>query len=293
MDFEFFRILIAILGTFILAYQDGKTSFMDEKLLYVMLGAGVIFTLLSFDVNFAMWTGLGVAVILLIGYVAYRTGQFGMGDVLLFAALHALLPVFPVAFMDQITSLLGLNVDLNFGLLFPPVFSVLLVASILGLVGSAFLYAYKLLRSGKKLKPNWKVALLSIVMCGVVFYLIAIKGISLVALFFLLVMFAAMIFTFTFKDQVTSEVLIELTPINKIEDEDILAIDKLDEKLVAKYKLDKVLTVSQVAILKEIEKKEKIHAFPVFKHLPRFGPYILAALILVLLFGNPIIAFLL
>ena len=160
MDFEIFRVLLALLGSVILAYQDGKTSFMDEKTLYAMLGAGVLFTFLSFDVNFIMWTLLGIGLIFGIGYFAYRAGQFGMGDVLLFASLHALLPVFPIQAMSQITNALGSSIDFTSGLLFPPIFNVLLVASVLGLIGSSVLYAYKLLKLKKlaklKMKTSWQ-----------------------------------------------------------------------------------------------------------------------------------------
>lgn len=293
MNFEIIRVLAAIIGTALLAYQDGKTSFMDERTLYAMLGIGILLEIASLDFNFALWSLLGVAIILGGGYFAYCAGQFGMGDVLLFAALHALLPIFPVGVMNQVTTILNLNLDLTLGLLLPPVFNILLISSILGLIGSSALYAYKLVKSKNKLKPDIKIALLSSLMCAVVFFLIISRGVSPALLIGLIVIFASMIFTFTFKDQVTNEVLITKLKINEIEDEDILAIENLDEKLVTKYKLEKVLTKSQVEILREIEKKESMHEFPVFKHLPRFGPYILLALILVLILGSPIIALLL
>lgn len=293
MNFEIIRVLVALIGTALLAYQDGKTSFMDERILYVMLGIGILLEIASLDFNFALWSLLVVAVILAGGYFAYRAGQFGMGDVLLFAALHALLPVFPLDVMNQFTAMLNLKVDLTLGLLLPPVFNILLVSSILGLIGSSAMYAYKLVKSKKKLKPDLKIGALSLLMCAVVFFLIISRGVSPALLVGLIVIFASMIFTFTFKDQITNDVLITKLKINEIEDEDILAIENLDEKLVAKYKLEKVLTKSQVEILKEIEKKEAMREFPVFKHLPRFGPYILLALILVLILGSPIIALLL
>ncbi|MFH1780085.1 MAG: hypothetical protein ABH803_02990, partial [Candidatus Micrarchaeota archaeon] len=72
----------------------------------------------------------------------------------------------------------------------------------------------------------------------------------------------------------------------QIQDEDILAIDKLPRKLVEKYGLEKVLTKKQFEKLKEISKKEGIHEFPIHTNLPRFGPYVLAGLLLVLWLGD-------
>lgn len=278
MNFEVLRVAIALVGTAILAYQDAKTSFMDERVLYFMLGAGVLFAFASFDFWFALLTLAGIAVVLGIGFLAYKTGQFGMGDVLLLAALHSLLPVFPVFLFSALSQ----------ASLFPPVFVILTLASVLGLIGSAGLYAYKLLKLKKKLDPNFYAAFFSLAACILLLFVIAQSKAPLGLIVIFAIVLFSIVFTFTFKRQVTRDVLIQNLKISEIEDEDILAIENLDEKIVKKYKLEKVLTQSQMQILRLIEKNEGVHVFPVYKHLPRFGPYILGALIIALLYEKAV-----
>jgi len=86
--------------------------------------------------------------------------------------------------------------------------------------------------------------------------------------FFLFIGFA--FFLTMFYQTITQKLLILPTPIEKIEDEDVLAVDKMDSSIVKKYGLERVLTQKQISILKRIRAEKKMPKFPVFKNLPRF-----------------------
>ncbi|MFH0923089.1 MAG: prepilin peptidase, partial [Candidatus Micrarchaeota archaeon] len=97
MNFELLRVAIALGATGLAAWQDHKTSFIDDKITLGMIAAGILLNVLTFDMDFIIWVGGIALAIAAIGYFAYKTGQFGGGDVLLFLGLHLLLPVYPLA----------------------------------------------------------------------------------------------------------------------------------------------------------------------------------------------------
>ncbi|MFA5246939.1 MAG: A24 family peptidase, partial [Candidatus Micrarchaeia archaeon] len=107
MNFEIIRIAVALLGTGAAAYQDAKTSFIDDKLTISMIALGTLLNILVFDWDFAIYSIGITAIIFAIGYVLHRTGQLGGGDVLLFCGIQALLPYYPVDTMAQVFSAVG------------------------------------------------------------------------------------------------------------------------------------------------------------------------------------------
>lgn len=301
LNFEFIRIFVAIVGVGAAAYQDHKTSFIDEKIIYLMLAIGFLLNLIPFvlvDDLLILYATIVSIIILGFGYIFYKKGQLGMGDVLLFVAIQQLLPLAPGsinlnpldfeiptfdAFPEAGWLLIGYSYVLKYLLFFLTIF---LVSSFLATLGSSFQYAKSLLFSGKKLKPNLlygAASLIALVIGGV--FLFFNFGISFLSVLFFL-LFLSSAFFLTFRDQILDEIVVQKIPISKIEDEDILALERMPQALVKKYGLEKVLTASQVAKLKLIEKKEKMKLFPVNKILPRFGPYIFIALALGIFYGN-------
>ncbi|MCX6777656.1 MAG: hypothetical protein NT157_02115, partial [Candidatus Micrarchaeota archaeon] len=87
-------------------------------------------------------------------------------------------------------------------------------------------------------------------------------------------------------EYITDRFIIEKLPLSRIEEEDVLAIEKMNPKLVAKYKLKKLLTARELARMKKA--KIPLKKYPVYANMPVFLPYILASLLLTLLFGDPL-----
>src|SRR3989338_8231121 len=95
MDFEILRVVIAVVLTAIAAWQDNKTSYVDDKVLYALVGAGLLLNVLSFNVSFFISTLPAALFIVAFGYLLWRRGSFGQGDVWLFLGLQLLLPEYP------------------------------------------------------------------------------------------------------------------------------------------------------------------------------------------------------
>lgn len=299
MDFVLFRVAILLAGSACLAWQDAKTSFMDEKLLYALCGIGILLNIASFNPQFIFYS-LGVAAIIFgVGYVAYKKGAVGGGDVLLVTAIQLLLPQRPIELTQQFLSFIAPSASVFNGLVYtrvvqqiPFFLSVIITASVIGLVGSALMYAWQLKK--KKLKPDFLGGAATAVAAGVALYFVATIGEFSVAKFIVLaIVFLSAVFLNAFRKQIFDECIVKEVTLSEVEDEDILAIEKIDKKTVSKFGLQKLLNKHGVERLKKFMEKEKLKTAPVAKVLPRFGPYLLIGVVLSILIGDALTYFML
>jgi len=272
----FLRIAAALVGTGVAAWQDARTSFIDDRITLSMIAAGAV--LCAFEAFEAFqagadltpwfWVAAIAIAIGVFGFFAWRAGQFGGGDVLLFLGLELLLPFNPVAPLP-----------------YPFVVSVLVTASFFGAVWSAAWYA-KRLRDESALSVGKNVAaLFGVAACVTLFAWLSFSFLQTV---FFTALFAAALFLSLYKKEIMSAVVVKMIPLNAVEDEDVLAVDELPKRLLAKYSFERVLTKAAVARLRGVGRKEKIRLWPVAKELPRFAPFVLAGLAACLLVGDVI-----
>ncbi len=291
MNFELLRVAIALIGTAVLARQDYKTSFVDEKIIYAMMAAGVVLNVLSLDWQLMGFAFGGAAVISALGYLAYRNGQFGLGDVLLLAALQLLLPFAPLEVIKNInaTPLLNYYNYITAAQVIPFILSTLLTAAILALIGSSVMYVYKLLENKSKWKPD-KFSGITISAASIAFILFINSTLQLSALqtsaFLLLA--GATVFSTSMKKQIMREVIVKWITIKEIEDEDVLATEEIDKRIVERYSLERVLTIENRKKLVAIQRAGKMNKFPVYKNLPRFVPYLFIGLVICILVISPL-----
>ncbi len=270
MNLELYRVAIAVGLTSIAAWQDNKTSYVSDWVLFSMIGAGILFDILSFDVNFFLSILPITALIAIGGYFLWKRGSFGQGDVWLFLGLQLLLPEYPSFTQFKLPH-------------FPFVGSVFLAASVFSVIGSSAFYAFKL--SGKKLLNGIKLD-----------FFLAAGAVFVIALFFLpfspaakllLGLFAlSSVFLALFYKTIKEKVLVQFVPLHEVEDEDVIALEHFPAKLVSKYSLGPVATKKEVAKLRKMQDSGELKKFPVYKDLIRFNPYVLAGLVACLYAGD-------
>lgn len=251
-------------------------------LTYSLVILGALFTLASFNVNVIASNGLVALVIFVFGYILYRIGQIGGADVLIFVSIALLLPEAPQSILLQAQSPLNL----------PFVVSVFVLSGMLAVFGIFLQYIpatiYDMIR-GEEVSINLSQVLLAaatLLFYGAfIYYLNGIVELpqTEIAVFAAVVICATSLFAF--KDHISDKYMIRMVGVDEIDEEDILAIEKMDPGVVGKYKLDRLLTLKEIEKLKKIGRKKK---FPVYKEMPVFMPYVLIALIAALLFGNPL-----
>ncbi len=282
MNYDVLRLAIILIGTAIAAYQDFKTSYISDKLTITMIACGVVLDVLTFDYNFILYSvGIG-ALIFIIGYYFYRTGQIGGGDVLLVAGIQVLLPFYPSIQQFQFPFSLAVT-----GV--PFIITVFATSAFVSLIGTSLMYGWMLRR--KKLKPDWKDSILTIALVALIIFSVYFFSIfGLYQIIFILILAVSALFLSLFKNQIMNDVIIQKVDLKGIEDEDVLALEKMEG--LKKLGLKRVATKDQMKLLKRISREKKMKKFYVYKNLPRMAPYILVGLILSLILGNPFAWFL-
>ncbi len=280
MQFEMLRIAVAAAGLLVATYYDlfNKRN-VPVNITYFMIGAGFLLNIATLDISLIAYSSLAALIVMGLGYLIYRTGQIGGADVLIFAAIALLFPSFPA-------SILAPSAPPFFE--FPFVASVFIISGLLSIFGIGAIYIPRVLRdlAKGKVKLNATSAFSAFAMLisflAVIYvlgpYIPFQSGQAILALVMLLA-----IFLILFKDHISSS-MIEWVPFSQIDDEDVVALDLLNPKLVAKYSLQRVATRTELEKLK----KTGLKKFPVFKGMPAFVPYILLAVLLLLVFGDPL-----
>lgn len=283
MEFEMLRFAICIIGCALATYYDiFNRRNVPSWLTYGLVALGALFTLASFNLNVIEFNGLVALVIFAFGYVLYISGQIGGADVLIFVSIALLVPEAPTGLFVNEKSMLGL----------PFVVSIFVLSGVLAVFGIFLQYIPRTIRdvlSGEKVTINASQIALSVAILlfyGVFLYYIG----GVIALpqpeltvFEAVVICATSIFAL--KDHISDKYLIRMIKVDEIDEEDVLAIEKMDPKLVSQYKLGRVLTPKEIEKLKKIGKNKK---FPVYVNMPVFMPYVLLALIVALLMGDPL-----
>ncbi len=264
------RLAAALAGTGVAAWQDARTSFIDDRITLSMIAVGAALCVFeaaqAADKTPWLWVAAVAIAIGAIGYAAWRAGQFGGGDVLLFIGLQLLLPFNPVAAVP-----------------YPFIVSILVAASFFGSVWTAAWYA-KRLREERALAAGKNVLCVAALALAAAAF--AWASLSLAQTLFFAALFASAFFLSLYKSEIMARVVVKRIPLSEVEDEDVLSLDELPKRLKARYAIGKVLTKAEIARLRKIGLKEKIRVWPVCKELPRFAPFVLAGLIACLAVGD-------
>ncbi|VVB65634.1 Type IV leader peptidase family protein [Candidatus Gugararchaeum adminiculabundum] len=280
LQYETVRIAIAVLAVAIGSYFDiFNNRNIPNWLTYSMLALAILINIPGFEMNAAIYTFGIAAIVFVLGYAFYVNGQIGGADVLVLTSIALLLPVQPTLLL-----LKGAPAPI---IQFPFILTVFITAGILFILIMFLLSAPKALKAlgtGKikfSLMQKLSAALLLVFFC--VFAYLA-NQVDIFPKSFILILAAVLIpsiFFTLFKDFIEDE-MTELISVDKIEEEDVLLIRKLDPQLVKEHNLKKLLDAKEIERLKSLPIKK----FPIFTRMPAFLPYVLMALLINLLVGD-------
>ncbi|MDO8340299.1 MAG: hypothetical protein Q7T16_06610 [Candidatus Burarchaeum sp.] len=291
-EIEVAGVAVALVGTAVATYYDlTHNRNVPDWLSFGMLGLGVLAVAAGLAATgFTDWQEVAgaivmpAAVVLGPGYLLYRAGQIGGADVVIFAAIALLMPAAPGGILEGAGAA---GVQAAQIVQIPFVFVLFLVSGILFGIATFARYLVPCMRAaaeGKvKLGREQKLYLALLAVTGAVFVRFA--GAEelpapVVLVFLIAIMFSA--FFYIFKAYIAQRFLIRIVGVKEIDEEDVLAVEEMEPGIVAKYGLKRLLTRSEIARLAKIPIKK----FPVYKNMPAFLPYVLAALALSILFGD-------
>ncbi len=269
MPGELIRLALAFLGTGAAAYYDlfNKKNIPDQ-LLYAFLGLSFLLNLALFEERL-FWFSMAVAVFLsAIGYLFYRVGQLGGADLFVLSSIMLLLPLHP--------SFVGLPFNLPF------IFSVFIFSGILFALYVVFYFGWKLTQV--EAKPNLLYALILVPYGAFAWFFINSFLFSPVFFAFVTISIFASVFFLMFRDSL-NRLLSEELPVSQLEPEDVLALEIMNKDMIERYKIPRLVTKDEIDRLK----KTKVGEVMVYTKLPPFIPFILAGMILSLLFAGSLL----
>lgn len=259
---EYIRFAVAVLGLLATSYFDlFNNRNVPDQLLYGFLGVAILLNLVFFNMDLFLLS-LGVALFLsIMGYIFYRAGQLGLGDIFVIDAIVFLLPIQP----SFVTSYFNI----------PFVLPVFLFSAILVSIYSLITFGMKILRSDAR--PNLLYILLLIPYA--IFAYLGLVIISMSVFYFVLVtiVFMCLIFFLMYK-QYLAKFLSEDLPLHQVQPEDVVAIEYMNQDLVSRFKIPRVLTKKDLERLKQT----KVRELRIYTKLIPYLPFMLVGLILAL-----------
>jgi len=286
MDVIMLRYAICLIGCAAATYYDlFNRRNVPAYVTYGLVALGILFTLASLNASVIAQNFAVAIAIFALGYLLYRAGQIGGADVLVFVSIALLLPEGPQPILS--------SVKLPFN--YPFVLSVFLLSGVLGVFGIFIKYVPRTLydaMKGEEVKLNTRQVLQSILLLFIyaifIYYMNTLAPLPQLLLFIFMVVVVCATILFSLKDHISDRYLIQMVSVREIDEEDILAVEKMDPKVVKRYGLDRLLTMEQIGKLRKMGKGKK---FPVYTNMPVFMPYVLISLVAALLFGDPLAYF--
>lgn len=252
---------VNLIASIIATYTDIKTGFIYDWITYPLIAIGIILSILT-----GQWIGIVLAALIYgIGLYAYNTGKMGGGDIKLLAGMALVQPLYN-------------------GMIF--VLGVLLVAAVSASIIMTIWFVGRFLLSGKKINwktPRKKTAILAFIVLIMGVHFLTLHGLLPlpILLVFVIALFMGLVF-YAFEDEVKAHAFLTHVPIDKIEEDEIFAIEHLTKE--EKEKWGKNIPILIGPENRALFREKGMHTIPVYRNLPKFAPFLLIGVLMVYLF---------
>ncbi len=253
---------------------------------YAALAYGFVLTILYFNIDMIA-ASIGISVVILgLGYIVYRIGQLGAGDVFELASLSLVLPFFSKPFFTNTP---------QFGL--PFIIALFVDTGIVALILVPLYYIPKSMSGSKKQVSSFvkhqdiaKAILVGIAYLVFSTFVIVVFGIRIPGLVLLLAIMIGSIAVILFEGQITNS-MVDYVNYRNFEEGDIIALNLMTSNDIKKIK-KKVRSFERLVtrnLIEEMKKKRINEKFPVYKRAIPFAVPIFVAVVLSILLGNIIL----
>ena len=276
------HVLAVFFGLLFSTYTDIKTGYVEDWLSHAMIILGIIMVPIFYPNQIILSYIIG-AIVFLAGYLLYIYGNIGGGDVKLFTAIALLIPFYNEA-IGSYFSFLGIE---QVYAPYPFILSIFLLSGILFMIFISVQYSIKVIRLRKEINDFRKKSLKGLAYALILlpfFYYWSYMSMPM-ALMYLPV--ALTCFIMPFKDDFVKFFFAEKKLVSKLNDDDILAIELMNETLKKKLGVKrKTHSLKELIKIKANAKKNKITTVLVCENLPKFVPYIMASFLLNIATGD-------
>lgn len=284
---DYFLLLIALIYLIIATIFDVKTKevpdWLSFSLIAIALFSNLLYSLISDEWNYIIYSLLGLLVSFLFGSLMYYSRQWGGGDTKLLMGLCTLLPKYPEKLLNYF------NPNLNFPFLVILLLNILIIGGIYGLSMSLFLAIKdknKFLKEFSILIKKYKQYLILIFIIFLILILFSLFTNTLIIAFPFFILIFLVIFSYIFIKSVENSCMYKMIDVNKLVEGDwVIGNIKSKNKIIYKQKL---LGITEKDII--LFKKNKIKKVLVKDGLP-FVPAFLIGFIITLVYGNLFLIF--
>ena len=273
---EQLRIAIAFFGLLLTSYFDVfSRRNVPESLLYVFLFASIAVNFISYNEDIFLFSLAVALTIALFGYASYRLGQIGLADVLVMLSINFALPLHP--------SLSALSFN------FPLIAGVFVFSGILFALYFLVSFSVRIYRTSAR--PDMLSFAILIPYIALAYVYINSPLYSPVYFSFITIMVFATMFFFAYRNDIY-KMQAEKVPLSRLDAEEVVAIELIDPALVKKYRLQRLVTKDELERLRKLAVKEKqLRELWIYTKLPPFLPFMLAGLLVALLFSKYLLLF--
>lgn len=272
------RSLVALAFTCAAAYFDAfNKKWVPNYLVYGFLGCALALNVIFFEQALFIQALLIAAAVFAATYLLYKAGQLGGADAYALTSISLCVPYLSKPFLAE-----------NQAVPYPFILSVLAptgLAFILHMVARFLPYISRKISLGEVKFGMMKLAgpMLLLVAFAFFIYSLSILPVALPAQYvaILTFLFVSLFFFSLFKEEIKDS-MVEMVPVSRLQEEDVLALEKIDRALAKKLGLSPLIGKTTIAILK----KSKLKRVPVYTGMPFFLPYLLLGLAFSLLFGD-------
>lgn len=275
------RAIVALAFTGAAAYFDlFHKKWVPNWLIYTFLLSAFALNIIFFEQTIFLHALFFAIIIFAISYPLYRLGQLGGADAYILCGIALSLPYFTKPFF-------GVEQSVPY----PFILSALIPTGILFILHMLIRFVpfiSKKLAEGKisfqpiKLIEPAILTIILVIFTNFLFLLSAAVPFSYLAIIYFL--FISLLFFSLFKSEI-KESMVEEVAVSKLQEEDVLALEKISPALIKKLSLQPLLDKKTISSLK----KARIKKVPVYTGMPCFLPYLFLGVLISLLFGDLLI----
>ena len=260
---------------------------------YAALGYGLVLTLLYLNVRTIAISLAVSAAVLGLGYVVYRMGQVGAGDILEFAALSLILPIQPAPLISGAPGALTVMPQLGI----PFIVSLFIGTGVVALVAVPLYYIPKARRMSRKpissmvdRKDIAKAFFVGLAWLMFAAFLILVVGASAYGIVLLALIMLGSVAVIVYEKPITDS-MVDMVDVSGFEEGDIVAFNLMTQRRISSVKkrvrsFDRLVTGR---MLDEMRRKRVRERFPVYKRAIPLAVPIFFGIVISIMLGNVIL----
>jgi len=257
------RVFAVLVVSALGAFTDWKKGEIYHWITFPLIIIGV-----GMNVYEAQYIAFGLAgIVFAIGYILYKTGKLGGGDVMLFTGIALTVPFF------------GGH---------PFILNVLVIAAATSVVFLSVYYVSRYIRKGIDWEYNKKnlsrAGILGIILLLYFILLSQIQGVGIIRMLPIIIPLVFGIVYVAFEAGIKKEFFTKKIKVSELEEDEIISEENLDPKIYSLLNLKFIKVIGEKE--KEILKENNVKEIWVYRNLPKFGPFIFLGVVISLLYPD-------